>query len=57
VDVSRKNTKFGESGIGLAVVQSLVMNHKGTIDVESNPGEGTTFTIALPTKAGLEENS
>jgi signal transduction histidine kinase len=57
VDVSRKNTKFGESGIGLAVVQSLVMNHKGTVDVESNPGEGTTFTITLPTKTALEKNS
>lgn len=55
VDVSRKNTKFGESGIGLAVVQSLVLNHKGTIDVESMPGSGTTFTIRFPTKAYLEK--
>ncbi|CZQ99080.1 Hypothetical protein Tpal_2322 [Trichococcus palustris] len=55
VDVSRKNTKFGESGIGLAVVHSLVLNHKGMIDVESTPGAGTTFTIKFPKKAYLEK--
>ena len=55
VDVSRKNTKFGESGIGLAVVHSLVLNHKGTIDVESTPGAGTTFTVRFPKKAYLEK--
>lgn len=48
VDVSRKNTKFGESGIGLAVVQSLVEAHDGMIAVDSKPNEGTEFTMTLP---------
>ncbi|MGX7108807.1 sensor histidine kinase [Facklamia miroungae] len=48
VDVSRKNTKFGESGIGLAVVQSLVEAHDGQIEVESEVGKGSVFTILLP---------
>ena len=47
-DVSRKNTKFGESGIGLAVVKSLVEAHQGKIAVESEEGKGTTFTMHLP---------
>ncbi|AZP05733.1 HAMP domain-containing histidine kinase [Jeotgalibaca ciconiae] len=50
VDISRKNNKFGESGIGLAIVQSLVKNHKGKIDVQSEPHKGTTFTITFPKK-------
>lgn len=50
IDISRKNNKFGESGIGLAIVQSLVDSHGGTIDVSSKPGQGTTFTIYLPKK-------
>lgn len=48
VDVSRKNTEFGESGIGLAVVQSLVEAHKGIIEVDSKLGEGSTFIVKLP---------
>ena len=51
VDVSRKNTKFGESGIGLAVVKSLVEAHGGTIQVESELGQGSTFIIRLPLEA------
>nr|BFE59067.1 SpoIIE family protein phosphatase [Dactylosporangium thailandense] len=36
------------SGIGLALVQELVTLHGGTIEAESTPGAGTTFTIRLP---------
>lgn len=48
VDPSRKNTKYGESGLGLAIVQQLVLLHKGKIFVESELGEGTTFSISFP---------
>jgi PAS domain S-box-containing protein len=37
------------SGIGLAMVRELVGLHGGTIDVDSAPGAGTTFTVTLPT--------
>lgn len=48
VDPSRKNTKYGESGLGLSIVQELVRLHNGTVDVESTLNEGTTFTISFP---------
>ena len=35
-------------GIGLFVVQQIVKKYGGTIDFESEPGEGTTCTIAFP---------
>src|SRR2546423_8724761 len=36
------------TGLGLSVTYSIIERHKGTISVESRPGEGTTFTISIP---------
>jgi two-component system NtrC family sensor kinase len=36
------------TGLGLAIVWGIIDNHNGTIDVESEVGKGTTFSIKLP---------
>lgn len=38
------------SGIGLALVKSLIELHEGTITVSSKVNEGSTFTFTLPNK-------
>ncbi len=40
--------KYGGTGLGLALTQALVIMMGGEIRVESRPGEGSTFTVALP---------
>lgn len=54
-DVSRKNTKYGESGLGLPIVKQLVELHDGDIKVTSELGKGTTFTIIFPRVKTKEE--
>jgi len=41
-------TKDHGTGIGLSMVYRIVQMHDGEIEVQSTPGRGTTFTIALP---------
>jgi DNA-binding response OmpR family regulator len=47
VDGSQTRTQEG-TGIGLSLTKELVELHKGTIDVESTEGTGTTFTVRIP---------
>ncbi|WP_432224562.1 ATP-binding protein [Lactiplantibacillus argentoratensis] len=47
-DPSRKNTKYGESGLGLAISHQLVQQHGGSIKVDSVENEGTCFTVTFP---------
>ena len=44
--------RFGGAGLGLAVAKEIVEAHKGTIWVQSQEGEGSTFGIQLPKAAG-----
>ena len=38
------------AGIGLALVSDLARAHKGTVQLRSEPGSGSTFTVVLPTR-------
>ena len=47
----------GGTGLGLAVSHSIVHRHGGELLVESEPGQGTTFTITLPISEAAAEPS
>ena len=46
-DMSDTRT-FGGVGVGLFLAKQIVTEHKGTLEVASRPGEGSTFTFSLP---------
>jgi two-component system phosphate regulon sensor histidine kinase PhoR len=47
VDKTRSR-EMGGTGLGLAIVKHIVLAHKGSIEVQSTPGVGSTFSIRLP---------
>jgi two-component system phosphate regulon sensor histidine kinase PhoR len=47
IDKSRSQA-VGGTGLGLAIAKHLVLLHRGSIEVESEPGKGATFVVTLP---------
>jgi two-component system, OmpR family, phosphate regulon sensor histidine kinase PhoR len=47
VDTARSR-ELGGTGLGLAIVKHIAGIHNGSVEVESTPGEGSTFTITIP---------
>ena len=47
-------TKEAGIGLGLAITERIIKEHGGEIQVESEIGKGTIFTVILPTKKQAE---
>lgn len=50
-------TRKDGTGLGLAVVDAIVRNHKGRIELQSTPGAGSTFILHLPAAADAQQAS
>ena len=47
VDPARSR-ELGGTGLGLAIVKHIVSHHRGVLEIQSEPGEGSVFTVQLP---------
>jgi two-component system sensor histidine kinase SenX3 len=47
-----RSRETGGTGLGLAIVRHVASNHAGEVRVESQEGEGSTFTLRLPVGPG-----
>jgi signal transduction histidine kinase len=49
-----ENQSIAGTGLGLSLVEHIVKGHGGRVDVESQPGAGSTFSIRLPLAGGAQ---
>jgi signal transduction histidine kinase len=52
IDSARKRNQQGGAGLGLSIAYWITRAHKGRLEVASEPGKGTTFSVWLPRVAG-----
>jgi two-component system, NtrC family, sensor histidine kinase HydH len=50
------STKESSFGFGLAIVHTIIISHRGQIEVDNRPGEGATFIITFPALGGDVSN-
>ncbi len=48
---SHRSREMGGTGLGLAIVKHIVNRHRGRLQIESTPGEGSIFSVILPVGA------
>jgi len=48
-----RSRELGGTGLGLAIVKHIVSHHRGALDIESELGRGSVFTVHLPTATAL----
>ena len=51
---SHRSRELGGTGLGLAIVKHIVNRHRGRLQVDSQLGRGTTFTVILPLDEKVE---
>jgi two-component system phosphate regulon sensor histidine kinase PhoR len=52
-----RSREMGGTGLGLSIVKHIVQAHQGTIDVQSTPGQGSTFRLTFPAAPPAEEDA
>ena len=51
------STKEGGVGLGLSIAHRIIDQHRGKIQIESTPGQGTLFTLWLPISRGVNDGN